>query len=491
MTKVYGVFLAVVLTFTTLVGCGTGAKTSADESVVKEQESGQINTKADLKSDVKEHNIPPADTPEANPLKGLVPFAEATSFPHTMEWFYIAVNEVETKEGVYDWTTLERYLEPIAQRGHQAVLRFYYDYPGEKSGVPQYLIDKYGLEMRPYNEPDDLGGSGLSPDYSNADFRKSMQNFIAAFGAEYDGDPRIGFITEGLLGFWGEWHNWPFDEDTSDGKPNWSIPTQVYTEVYEAFDNAFDITQLLVREPKPGTDNASFGTGFHDDSFAYETLSVDAGGQDYSFMQKLKDQGVADAWQRGCIGGEVYPPIQKKVFRDTLTGIFGEKVQNWNKCVGETHVSWLLCDEIKEYRGAARENAIRASKGMGYDLQVTRAFYSDAVDMNLPLSVKVEIKNNGVAPFYYDHRTWPVMIGIKKGDNIIKDWEMDWDLPEVRADQKPVVFEAAIDRHGLDAGTYTLCIKVKNPLEGGCLFHFANKAEASDGWLSLGRFEVR
>jgi hypothetical protein len=521
MTKVYSVFLAVVLAFTVLAGCGTEAETSADgaaveeketvetsadgvaveeqetvetsadESVVKEQESRQMNITTDSNHDFKEHLIPSADTPEANPLKGLVPFADATSFPITMEWFYMAVNEVEIAEGVYDWTALESSLEPIAARGHQAVLRFYYDYPGEKSGVPQYLIDKYGLEMRPYNEQGDLGGAGLCPDYSNADFRKSMQNFIAAFGKEYDGDPRIGYITEGLLGFWGEWHNWPFDEDTSDGKPNWNIPAQVYTEVYESFDNAFDITGLLVREPKPGIDNESFGTGFHDDSFAYETLSADAGGQDFGFMQKLKDQKVADAWQSRCIGGEVYPPIQKKVFGGAMAGAFGEPVQDWDKCVNETHVSWLICDQIKEYRGATREKAIEASKKLGYDLQVTRAFYMDTVGKDTSLPIRVEIKNNGVAPFYYDHRTWPVMIGVKKGDDLIKTWETDWDLPKVKADGIPVMFQTTIDSRGLDEGTCTLCIKVKNPLEGGCLFHFSNKGELSDGWLSLGTVVVK
>jgi hypothetical protein len=30
--------------------------------------------------------------------------------------------------------------------------------------------------------------------------------FIAALGRRYDGDSRIGFITAGLLGGWGEWH---------------------------------------------------------------------------------------------------------------------------------------------------------------------------------------------------------------------------------------------------------------------------------------------
>ncbi len=468
-----------------------------EKKQAKEQKKQEKAAKKDknenetITLNVTEHDIAAGSTPEANPLKGLIPFATSTSFPHSMEWFYIAVNEVEVSEGVYDWTALESRLEPIAERGHQAVLRFYYDYPGESSGVPQYLIDDYGLEMKPYDEPDDLGGAGLCPDYSNKHFRKSMQDFIAAFGEKYDGDPRIGFITEGLLGFWGEWHNWPFDEDTSDGKPDWNIPAEVYTEVYSAFDDAFDTTQLVVREPKDGVDNASFATGYHDDSFAYSTLSAANGGQDWSFMQRLINHGVQNSWQIGCIGGEVYPPLQGEIFKDNPSAPDWAPIQDWNKCVSESHASWLMCDQIKGYQGSTKEHAINASKGLGYDLQVTKAFYSETIGKDTGLPVKVEIKNNGVAPFYYDHTTWPVMVGVKKGDDLIKKWETDWDIPAVKADGKAVVFETTIDKHGLGDGTYNLCIKVKNPLEGGSLFHFANKNELSGGWLDLGTFTVK
>lgn len=37
-----------------------------------------------------------------------------------MEWFYIAVNEVQVGEGVYDWSALESRLNEVASRGHQA-----------------------------------------------------------------------------------------------------------------------------------------------------------------------------------------------------------------------------------------------------------------------------------------------------------------------------------------------------------------------------------
>ncbi len=462
---------------------GSGS-TGSGNSGSSNQGSAPANTPVTL--NVTEHQIQAGPTPDVNPLKGLIPFSGETTFPISMEWFYIAVNEVEVAEGVYDWSALESRLNTIAGRGHQAVLRFYYDYPGESTGVPQYLIDDYHLNMRPYNEPGNLGGSGLCPDYSDVHFRTSMANFIAAFGEEYDGDPRIGFITEGLLGFWGEWHNWPFDEDTSDGKPNWNIPSEVYTEVYSAFNNAFHTTKLVVREPKDGVDDPSFHTGYHDDSFAYATLSEANGGQSWSFMQRLINQGVQNNWQFGCIGGEVYPPLQGSIFTGNTTG----DTQNWQACVNETHASWLMCDQIKGYSGNTRTNAINASKGLGYDLQVVTASYSETIGGNTSLPVSVGIKNNGVAPFYYDHNTWPVMIGVKQGDTLVKKYYTTWDLNSIPANGNIVSFNTNIENHGLGNGNFTLCIKVQNPLSGGVLLSFSNAGQGADGWLSLGSFTV-
>ena len=40
--------------------------------------------------------------------------------------------------------------------------------------------------------------------------------------ARYDGDPRIGFVQLGLLGFWGEWHTYPYDGYAHPWVTDWS-----------------------------------------------------------------------------------------------------------------------------------------------------------------------------------------------------------------------------------------------------------------------------
>ena len=446
-----------------------------------------------------QHEIAPGETPEVNPLKGLFPYSGEVDFPHSLEWFYLPVNAVHLDEGVFDWTALENKLNQVAARGHQAAIRFYYDHPGDVSGIPQFLLDA-GVKVRSYNEPEDLGGGGLCPDYSDEKMRASMKEFIAAFGEAYDGDPRIGFITEGLLGFWGEWHNWPFDIDIADGKPDWTIPPEVYEEVYQAFDDAFDITCLMVREPKENVDNGKYRTGYHDDSFAYATLSAANGGQEWSYMSKVINMGMQDAWQYAPIGGEVYPPLQSEYFMeeyykvapnpDTDPSADMVNRQDWDACVQESHASFLLCDAIKNYTGTTRENAIEASKSLGYDMQVTTAWYADSMEDTGALKLDLDIRNNGAAPFYYGHETWPVLIGVKQDGVLVKQYRTEWDLCDIPATGEAVSFTHEVEDHGLGGGEYTLCVKVQNPLQGGVAFRFANEGQGDDGWLELGAFTV-
>lgn len=433
------------------------------------------------------HSIPAAQSKDGNPLKGLFPFEDGTdtAFPHSMEWFYISVKEVQTGMNTFDWTALEKHLDAISERGHQAAFRFYYDYPGEPTGVPQFLIDG-GLKLNAYDEPDNLGGSGYSPDYEDQNFRTSMQNFIKAFGEKYDGDARIGFITIGLLGFWGEWHTWPYD-GWNPPKENWTPSTAVYTEVLTAFDKAFNITPLCMREPKEGVPNSTADVGYHDDSFCRATLTADAGGQSWSFMERLTAAKEQNKWMTNPVGGEIYPADQGTIFSSTPW--MGGEGQTWDACLAQAHPSWLICHKIEEYTGETLNNAIKASKQLGYDFRVTKSYFDNFTTSD-SLYLGIDIKNIGIAPFYYDHNTWPIQVGVKKAGKLVKSWTTKWDLDTIPADGKVKTFEYSVAKPGLAAGTYTICIKVVNPLKNGNILGFANKGQNKDGWLDLGKFKV-
>jgi hypothetical protein len=92
-----------------------------------------------------------APAPIDNPLKGLVPYAGAgrNRFPHSLEFQYLSLASLVVGERQYDWSALERLLDQIAGRGHQAVFRVYLEYPDHKDVIPKYLLDR-GLKVHRY-----------------------------------------------------------------------------------------------------------------------------------------------------------------------------------------------------------------------------------------------------------------------------------------------------------------------------------------------------
>jgi hypothetical protein len=414
-----------------------------------------------------------AAAPADNPLKGFMPYAGSyDTFPYSMEWFYLPLRDVMTGPQQFRWTALERQLNDIAARGHQAVFRFYLDYPGKPTGIPQYLLDQ-GLATHAYN---DFGNNGISvaPDYSDPRLVSALETFIAAFGRRYDGDPRVGFVTLGLIGFWGEWHTWPYDGWTNP--ENWMPDTAVLTRILTGYDTAFDRTRLLVRYPSP--QNKELPMGYHDDSFAFETLPVSMGGQSWHFAQRLLDEGVTEKWRQEPVGGELRPEIQSCLWDEPVSC---SQYEDYTASVDQTHASWLLNQAAFAGTGFAGDKYFRAlqgAKSLGYELTVTEASVTAQ-------RVSVRIANRGTAPFYYPWKA--ELAAIDAQGRIAARWPTRWTVTGIQPGADPTELSTAIDTRGLRHGTYDLVLRIANPLPGGIPLRFANTGQDThSGWLHLG-----
>ena len=414
--------------------------------------------------------------PADNPLKGLFPYAGSyTTFPHSMEWGYLPLRSLMAGPTNFDWTPLENLLSDIARRRHQAVFRVYLDYPSKPTGIPQYLLDA-GLTTRTYT---DYGNAGISvsPNYENLLLRQALTNFIAAFGARYDGDPRIGFITVGLLGFWGEWHTYPYDW--------WFASLAVQNEVLTAYESAFSRTRLLVRRPA-GTKPALRQLGYHDDSFAYSTLDPPS----WAFLGLLKAAGETNKWQTQPIGGEVRPEVQRCMW-DTNQPTCVPAGQDYSNCVSRTHASWMLNHGafVPGWSGAEKERAVAGAQQLGYEFYVENAVLA-ADAQTAAFNLTLGIRNTGVAPFYYD---WPVIIRVLNSNGlVVQTWTTPWKLSTLLPAATNTTWSYTRPAHGLPSGVYTLLLAVPNPLTNGLPVRFANESQDADlvGWLTLGQLTV-
>lgn len=418
--------------------------------------------------------------PVSNPLAGFVPYAGSyNGMPYSMEWLYVPVNSVVVGPGAYNWSSFETQLNAIAARGHQAVFRFYLDYPGRVSGVPAYLLSS-GLASHAYPDHDNRGMS-VSPNYEDPRLLRALDGFIAALGSRYDGDPRIGFIQMGLLGFWGEWHTYP--HDGSARPKNWFASSATQQRVLRAYSQAFTRTKLQVRYPDAA--NRGLNVGYHDDSFAVGTLA----GTGWHFMDKMAHAGAAEKWLTQPVGGELRPEIQHCIFDAPMRCPVIEEGADDDFAGGvkATHASWLLNQHAFNpgYAGQALSNAMTASQSLGYRFQVT-AFAVTRGVLSGQSDVRVMVRNVGVAPFYYD---WPVQLAaVDNAGKIVRTWGTSWKLSAVKPGTS-VQWKTTVSSTGLAPGYDTLLVRPVNPLSNGAPLRFANASQdqTKTGWLTLGR----
>lgn len=402
---------------------------------------------------------------KAKPLKGLMPFmGNYSNNEYSMEWFYITLADVLKASDTYDWSKLESNLNTIKSRGNQAAFRFYLDYPGQyKNGeaVPQFIWNM-GVKKYPYT----TFGGGVNPDYKDQRLIEILKKFITELGKKYDGDPRIGFITCGLIGHWGEWHT--YDDDSK-------MPTDDQrNQIFDAYDKAFNKTFVLARYPD-AANVSGYSIGFHDDSFAYNTLTA----QPWFFLSRMQSANAENKWKTLPIGGELRPECQTPIFEDKN---YPEGYEDYTECIKQTHCSWLMAHQAFEKIAKGSEvynRVIVSSEKLGYDYFISKVNITGDIKK---LNIEIEIFNNGVAPFYYN---WPVFIRVlNKNSAVVMSTQTNWAFSNILPNTNKK-FSAIIDASNLEKNEYTVVVEVVNVLDGGKPFIFSNKLRINEKYAVI------
>ncbi|WP_285620815.1 DUF4832 domain-containing protein [Kineosporia sp. NBRC 101677] len=392
------------------------------------------------------------------------------------------MSAVMTGSNTFDWSTVDNAVNQAAARGHQTAMRFYLDYPGRATGIPQFLLQG-GLKTYPYTEFDN--STSVIPDYNDANLLSAIDRFIAALGARYDGKAQIGFVQAGLTGFWGEWHTYPYDGTT---KPQNYMPTTAnQRRVLNAFVSAFKTTELEVRNPDPV--NADLPIGYHDDSFALETKPVAAG---WHFMNKINDNGLQNKWKTQSIGGELRPELQSCIFSPAGCPVIEPDGDNdFPGSVQQTHISWMMNHYAFQtgYSTADRARALAGAKSLGYSFRATRAYLPTSATAGSSITVGASVQNIGIAPFYYP---WAARVAlVDSSGNLKANTAVGWKISDV-ASGASKDFTSSLSLTGVAKGSYRVVLQVPNALSNGAPIRFANAGQdtAKNGWLTLGSLTV-
>ena len=426
-----------------------------------------------------------ADAPgvDENPLRGFVPYSMTKevegTFPHSLEWFYLPLSDVVTGPDTYDWMALEKELTAISGRGHQAVFRFYVDYPKKPSGIPVYLLNA-GLKTFAYEDSSNAKSAtpSVSPDYRDPRLIDCMVKFIHAFGAKYDGDVRIAYITVGLYGFWGEWH---VHKHPEAGEPaGWAIAQKDKDAILQAYVESFHRTLLIVRTPKVTENRALLANfGYEDDSLLQDTI----GKEPWQFWVMMQQVGTTGMWQKRPMGGEIYPALQVGLW-DARPNKAG---QDMTQVIATTHATWMLASDLFKTVPTAEEraNALRAERMLGYTF-FCKQFAVKREGAGATVTVRVE--NRGGAPIYY---AWPVEAdAVDSTGKTVGKGRALWALPALMPGRSG---DWSVTVDGLPEDASAVLLRIANPMPGGHPVAFANAEMGTvrEGWLTLRVGEAR
>ena len=305
-----------------------------------------------------------------------------------LEYSYMLYNDVCKEKDVFDWTPMDKLLEQVAARGHQAVVRFRYTYQGYASAVPDYIKKMDGYEAI-WAKADGRSREDTEyPDWRCEELQRFHMEFHRRFAERYDKDPRLAFVETGF-GHWAEYH--VYDGKYIDGQ---TFPSKEFqAEFLPKMDEWFKETPWLISIDASDSKYAPFRK-------QKELLDLNFGNFDDSFMCEDWDGYNWSCWtffgkeryKKAPAGGEFsyYSSYDQKHVLDK-EGMYGRVFED---VVAKVHMTFIIGNDQPGKQKP--ERITEAAMSMGYRFEVRDFKVLEGK------SAEVLIANVGVAPIYRD-----------------------------------------------------------------------------------------
>jgi hypothetical protein len=308
-----------------------------------------------------------------------------------LEYSYLRYNDVVRGKGVYDWSAVERKLNAIAGRKHQAIVRFYETWPGRQTTVPDYIK---GLPDYHETRAQSEGRPTSFPDWSNPEYQRFFLEFYEKLAQKYDRDPRLAFLETGF-GLWAEYHIYSGPEQPGKTFPSKEFQANYFRHLARVFrETPWLISQdahEAVRSPFAShRDLLALRFGIFDDTFhlAWEP-GYNRDGWNFFGL---------DRWKTAPRGGEILFP--NKARAEQIAAVWAKEARNF-------HMTFLICEQWP--RWTTRDAIRRHSMASGYRFKIS------ALDSSAMAS-RVTVSNVGVAPLYYD--AFVAVNGVRAKDSL-------------------------------------------------------------------------
>ena len=321
------------------------------------------------------------------PMTGLV-FWEDSGRNQTdaiqLEYSYMRYSDVVSQRSTYNWAPVEKILNSISSRGHQAILRFYFTYPGKQTAVPAYikaLPDYQETQGSSENKP-----TGF-PDWSHPELKRFVKEFHTRFAARYDRDPRLAFVQTGF-GLWAEYHIYDGPFRLGDTFPDKAFQTEFLNHLAVTYDDtpwsiSVDAADKQVTPVAGNNALLQLPFGVFDDSFLCKPHAKE---NEPNWNALDRNRYLSEP-----AGGELsYYTNSDQRLALAPNGPHGI---SFKKSASAFHISYMIGNDQPDYQPMSRIK--NASLACGYKFRIT------AFSANSAMS-RITISNIGIAPIYRD-----------------------------------------------------------------------------------------
>lgn len=462
-----------------------------------------------------EHWFSVADWDDVNTVKVPSGTVRGKDYYVRMNWAQIENPGSGTTPGTprYNWATFDAYINIAITNGWKfnfgilTICEGYNPYGspgGYDLSYPLYLHNQ--MQAESLNSRDWASNMSMmwvpnwnSPNYLNA--LDALNNAIAAHinSTSYNGVPyknAVGYIDIRGYGHFGEWHNYPYIDETPTGRTATvatlkriidshknAFPDNRLVSIMNAFDGAGstrvspEVAYYILTQTNNvgrfGWRRDNWGQWIFDEVLEYNPLVYNPGTGNVS-IQSL----ISEVWKTAPVVGEpsnsgtdvtmdfTRPPYYElpAEIRKYHASSFGNG--NW-------------------YGGAVsqqqmRDTVVAASKWCGYRLTPVSAEVTTAISRCTPFAITLNWKNTGIAPVYDN---WDVTYELRNGSNVkvwsaISSFSLKTLLPAATA--TPITESFSLP-NSLAAGTYSLVMIIRDPLNYRSPLPLAVNGRAADG----------
>jgi hypothetical protein len=351
-----------------------------------------------------------------------------------LEYSYMKYGDVVTGRDQYDWRVMDRLLEGVASRKHQAIVRFYFVYPGHETTVPDYikgLSDYHELPSKSEGKPTTFA------DWSHPELKRFTLTFYEKLAERYDQDPRLAFLETGF-GLWAEYHI--YDGPMKLGKTFPDKPFQA--KFARRLARAFQKTPWMISVDAADPSRAPFAADG-------ELLRLPFGVFDDSFLcrQHARENEPnwnvfgRDRWKRRPAGGE-FSYYTRDDQKQALAAS-GPHGISFGKAAADFHLTFMIGNDQPRYQPLDRVRT--AGLACGYKFRIL-AFETS------PSNARITITNTGVAPIYHDAfltvnrvRSARTLKGLLPGESRTDEIAADGESPKLTIESDRLVAGQAID----------------------------------------------